>query len=125
MATLDSTDEIRRRLSPERLTPERLTAPNRPHVRLWVDDGPGTHPRAVVAYPPPPIDTEGLDAFVALVRQQRDACRRLAALRPGGRWERHALIGLPTAAERRERLDRALARLRQGNLVTVRRAVGR
>lgn len=92
MRTLDSIDEIRRRLAPERRLESRgTTAPGIPGTTVRIDH------RPVRVYPATDIDDD------ALVRLERSR----------GRATAEGLRGMPTTAQRRLRTEAHLAAIRK------------
>lgn len=101
--TLDSIDEIRRRLTPERLERHGVTAPNPPHVRgRHEPDGP-----RYVVYSPYPLDPWDVPRIAERARERHAHL----AVAPEG------LRGMPTEVERRMRTERHLEWLRGWGMV--------
>lgn len=104
--TLDSIDEIRRRLTPDRLARLGVTAEGLRGTRLWVDG------RPVMVYPVPDDPAEAVEP----VRTARAAALAQAAR------SSHDLRGMPTETERRARTEANLDRLRSWGSAFAERA---
>lgn len=114
---IDDVEHIRRLLAPERAARRPIPAPNRPHIRGTLDG------RRFVDYPPEPWGDQrfpvpsGVTDRVRLARARHKAAQLAAQVCDvpvdaiGAHIGDTPLRGMPTPAQRRERTERAVARL--------------